>query len=206
MTVCQHKSVFLDEDETKCRVCSQSLTYPPRAPGLEDERDRKRDTRISAGEGHRKLTPVEVEASPSAPLLLCYCCKELLPPENFYANNSQTARNRGYRAWRCRACTAFRLRVQRQQNPAGIKLRDQERRKRYLIALTPEQREQERKRARTSRKDNAAAVKRYQARKSGVPVLRQRQGRQPIYLKPVCRVFQTCPLRPYCTTENKGLG
>ena len=65
--------------------------------------------------------------------------------------------------------------------------------------------EQERKRARTSRKDNAAAVKRYQARKSGVPVLRQRQGRQPIYLKPVCRVFQTCPLRPYCTVEAKGL-
>ena len=210
MTTCQHKSVFLDEDEEKCRACGQSLTYPRRAPGPEDARNRKRDTRIAIGENHRRYTPVEqeiiqveaeVEASPSTRLLPCSCCKEMLPPDSFYARNSPAARNREYRASRCRGCTAFRLRVKRQQDPEGMRQLDRERRERYLKSLTPEQREQETKYNRTSREANTAATQRYRARKEGRGVLKQRRGKNPVLLKPVCRVADTCPLAPYCVDK-----
>ena len=88
MTVCQHKSVFWDEDEEKCRACGQSLTYPPRAPGLEDLKSRKRDVRIAAGEHRRRdSSPVEVEAEVEQ--LLCHCCRMLLAPDDFYRNNRE---------------------------------------------------------------------------------------------------------------------
>ena len=72
-----------------------------------------------------------------------------------------------------------------------------------IDAMTPEQREHGREK--TSRKDNAAAVKRYQARQTGSPVLRQRPGRAPIHVKPICRVAASCPLRSFCTVEGKGV-
>ena len=63
MTICSHKSVFWDTDEWRCRTCRKSLTYPPRPPGLEDVKNRKRDVRIAAGEHRRRdSSPVEVEA------------------------------------------------------------------------------------------------------------------------------------------------
>ena len=58
MATCQHKSVFLDEDETKCRTCSASITFPRRAPALDDRQELKRDIRTTAGE-KRRTTPVE---------------------------------------------------------------------------------------------------------------------------------------------------
>ena len=91
MTTCQHKTVFWDEDEWRCRTCSQSLSFPARPPGPEDVKNQKRDTRIASGDKRRKHTPVvevqEVQASPSAPLLLCHCCQKMLPQNDFYRNN-----------------------------------------------------------------------------------------------------------------------
>ena len=177
MTTCPHKVVYLDEDETKCRVCSQSLTFPARPPGLEDEKDRRRDARIIAGESHRRYTRVEVEqdTQASTQLLKCFCCKELLSPENFYANNSPTARNRAFRSWRCRNCASFRSRTQRAQNPEAYRLRDRTRRTQYQESLTVEQKQQEKERR--NKTGNAAAQTRRRARQDGIPVPLQRPGR-----------------------------
>ena len=208
---CEHPagSRFWDGDESKCRVCGDSVTFPRRVPTAQDARDRRRDARITAGEHRRRdESPVvevqEVEASPSAPLLLCHCCKELLPANDFYRNNSQTARNRGYRASRCRGCTSFQLRVRRELNPEGTRQRDRARRERYIGALTPILRELEKQRRDTTR--NASAVKRYQARRAGTPVMVQKAGRLPIHIKPICRVAATCPLRTFCTGRKQRVG
>ena len=209
---CEHpaEATYWDGDEEKCRACGQSLTYPPRHPTAEDEKDRRRDARITAGEHRRRdESPVEVvEASPSAPLLLCYCCREMLPPENFYTNNSRTARNRGYRAWRCRPCAAFQLRVRRELNPEGTRQKDRARREQYVGALNPILREQERQRrgAAENTAGNALAQVRSRARQSGRPVPLQRAGRSPLWVKQICRISEGCPLRPFCSTEAKGLG
>ena len=187
-------------------MCSQSMTFPRRAPGPEDELERRRGTRIAAGERHRKLTTVEVEASPPAPLMLiCHCCRQILPWENFYANNSPTARNRGYRAWRCRRCTSFRLRVRRELDPEGTKRRGREQRARYAAGMTPGQRESEKQRRTKTKEATNAASRRYQARRRGTPVPLQRSGRLPVFIKPICRISEGCPLRRFCTIENKGL-
>ena len=207
--ICQHSATYLDVDEVKCWSCNTSLTYPARPPGPEDEKDRRRGVRIAAGEHRRRDEPqaiqevVQAEVVEVSQLLMCHCCREMLAPGDFYRNNSPTARNRGFRAWRCRACTAFRLRVQRQLDPEGTRQRGKERRARYQAALTPGQREMEKQRRDTT--GNASAVRRYQARQDGRPVPLQRSGRLSLHIKPVCRVFQTCPLRPYCTAEAKGL-
>ena len=140
--ICQHSATYLDVDEVKCWSCNTSLTYPRRAPGPEDERERRRNTRIAAGEHRRRdSSPVEVEAEVEQ--LLCHCCRMLLAPGDFYRNNSPRARARGYRAWRCRGCTSFRLRVQRELKPEAHQAAETGRgAQRYLIDdMTPEQRE-----------------------------------------------------------------
>ena len=218
MVTCPHKSVFWDGDESKCRICGDSLSFPRRPPGPADERERRRDRLVASGEKRRRdSAPVEVQEiiqvaqeveHSSSARLLCNCCLEMLPPENFYASNHQAAKKRNYRAPRCRGCTSFQLRVKRQEDPEGFRERDRARRARYQESLTTEQRQQEKERrgAAQDTAENRAAQTRRRARQDGRKVLKQRSGRQPIYLKPICRVFQTCPLRPYCTVEAKGLG
>ena len=58
---CQHPPTarYWDTDEERCRVCSTSLTFPPRPPEPDDTTELKRDKRIAAGEKHR-VTAVEV--------------------------------------------------------------------------------------------------------------------------------------------------
>ena len=200
--ICQHSATYLDVDEVKCWSCNTSITYPARPPGPEDAKDRRRDVRILAGEHRRRdSSPVEVEAEVSQ--LLCHCCRVMLPENDFYRNNHPTARKRNYRAPRCRGCTAFQLRVKRQLNPEGARQRGKERRARYQAALTPGQREMEKQRRDTT--GNASAVRRYQARRAGTPVMVQKAGRLPIHIKPICRVAASCPLREFCTVEGKGL-
>ena len=200
--ICQHSATYLDVDETKCRTCGQSLTYPRRAPSPQDKKDRARDIRLLAGELRRR-DELPVEVVQVSQLLMCHCCQKMLPQNDFHVNNHQAAKNRNYRAPRCRGCIAFRLRVKRQLNPERFRERGKERRARYQAALTPEQRELEKQRRDTTR--NAAAVKRYQARRAGTPVMVQKAGRPPIHIKPICRISEGCPLRRFCTIENKGL-
>ena len=97
MSTCQHKAVFLfwDEDEVKCRVCSQSLTFPARRPTAVDDTERKRDLRLAGGEKHRSnyalveqgIEDEDVEVGEEvvevAPLLTCRCCREVLPSDRF---------------------------------------------------------------------------------------------------------------------------
>ena len=217
MTVCQHKSVFLDEDETKCRVCSQSLTFPARPPAPADEKDRRRDRLAASGEKRRRdsspvedqvvtqhqdqeVTP-ERQAIPSTQLLTCSCCKEQLAQENFHHRNNPAAAKRLFRSYRCRGCVAFGNRIRRQQQPEAIRARDRQRAQRYYLSLTLAQKMQ----YRTSKEANNLATKRHRARQNGIPVLIQKAGRLPTLVKPICRVAATCPLRSYCTIEGKGV-
>ena len=201
---CEHpaESRFWDGDETKCRVCGDSLSFPRRVPTAQDAKDRRRDVRIAAGEQRRRdSSPVEVSQ-----LLICHCCRIMLPPENFYTNNSPAARNRGYRAWRCRPCAAFQLRVRRELNPEGTRQRDRARRERYIGALTPILRKLEKqRRGAGNAAGNALAQVRSRARQSGKQVPLQRAGRAPLYLKQICRISEGCPLRKFCSTEAKNL-
>ena len=138
--------------------------------------------------------------------LPCLCCRELLPLDSFSARNNPAAKSREFRASYCRACMAFRSRVKRESDPEGARQRSRQYRQTFLANLTPEQQDAYRQQRAAQPKDAVnAAGRRYQARKHGKNVLKQRPGRAAILLKPVCRVFETCPLRPYCTTEGKGL-
>ena len=137
----------------------------------------------------------------SAPSLLCTCCKQAMAPEAFHVSNRPGAKSRGYRAARCRPCTAFANRTRRQQDPEGVRQRDKERADRYRGAWTPEQR----MKYRTTKAKNNLAAKRHRARLAGIPVLIQTAGRLPTLVKPVCRIYQGCPLRQFCTVEGKNL-
>ena len=223
VSTCAHPSAsrFRDTDEMRCRDCSQSLTYPPRLPTPADETDRRRDA-------HRAHKPVEVQVeaeaeaevvevaidpmplsqrrevevnNPSTQLLICHCCKEKLPLESFHVRNHPAAKNRAYRASMCRGCLAFRARVKREADPEGMKQRDRGRRQRYWDSLTPVERE----RNRTGKEANTAAAQRHRARQDGRGVPLQRPGRLSIHVKPICRIFEGCPLRSFCTTQSKGL-
>ena len=204
--ICQHSATYLDVDETKCRTCGQSLTYPRRAPGPQDKKDRARDIRLLAGELRRR-DELPVEVVEVSQLLMCHCCREMLAPENFHHRNIPTAAKRQFRSNRCRGCTSFRLRIKRQQDPESTRQRDRARRERYIGAFTPEQRQQEKERrgAAQDTAENRAAQTRRRARKAGIPVMIQTAGRLPTLVKPVCRVAATCPLRSYCTIEGKGV-
>ena len=135
-------------------------------------------------------------------LLRCSCCEQMLPALSFTVRNHESAKNRQYRASICRPCKAFRLRVRREQNPEAARARDRQRGEKFRAenpgyfnqSKTPAQRE-----------DNRLAVARLAARQSGKPVMRQRPGRLAVLQKPICRVFESCPLRQYCTVEQKGL-
>ena len=210
---CEHPpaSRFWDSDEERCRSCNGSLSFPPRSPTRDDAKELKLESLSFRGDKRRAYTPVEavevevekaVEVEVEVQLLPCTCCKLMLPTDSFYTRNNPKAAKRLFRTSRCKGCTAFALRVKRQQNPE-LRERAKLRQARYQAALTPEKRERERQRRDTSA--NPSAVKRYQARKAGIPVMVQKAGRLPIHIKPACRVAETCPLREYCTVEGKGL-
>ena len=182
-STCAHESVLWDVDEYRCWTCSRSLTFPPRAPGSEDATDRRRDAR-------RTSTPVEeveeVEASPSTQLLICHCCKEMLPLESFSARNHPAAKNRQFRASRCRACMAVRLQHDRAQDPEGIRERDRLRNVGYREKARAEGQAPTPTEASTAA--NTLASQRYRARQDGRGVPLQRPGRRPIHVKPICKI------------------
>ena len=60
MTTCSHESVYLDIDELRCRTGSESVSFPPHTPGLEDEKDLRRDSKVAGGEKRRVSKPLEV--------------------------------------------------------------------------------------------------------------------------------------------------
>ena len=197
----------------RCRLCTASLSYPTRPPTPDDTRKLERDKRTTAGEKHRTTPVQDVEAQDveaqdvevqdvEARFLACTCCHQLLPPDSFHNRNSPKAATRFFKAHKCKGCTAFQLRVKRQQNPE-LRERQRQRQARYQAALTPEQRERQRQTRDTSA--NPSAVRRYQARQRGIPVLIQTAGRVAVHTKPICRVAATCPLKIYCTVEGKGL-
>ena len=72
---CQHPPAarYFDDDEERCRVCTTSISFPPRPPEPHDTTELKRDKRISAGEKHR-VTAVEVAEVVEVELLRCSCC------------------------------------------------------------------------------------------------------------------------------------
>lgn len=185
---CGSPAPFFDTDEWRCRVCGRSLTVPPRDARKGENPGEDRDA------GSPEFDPPR--------LLRCSCCEEMLPPLSFTVRNHESAKNRQYRASICRPCTAFRMRVKREQNPEAARARDRQNGEKFRAdhpghfnkPKTPAQRE-----------DNRLAVTRLKARKAGLPVLRQRPGKLAVLVKPVCRIAADCPLRPYCTTENKGL-
>ena len=216
---CQHPpaSRYLDSDEIICRLCTTSLSFPPRPGTPDDHLELKRDIRTIAGEKHR-VTPAQVAQEVQevqvvhevvqevqdveARFLACTCCHQLLPLDSFHNRNSRKAANRFFRSHKCRGCTAFQLRMKRQQNPE-LRERDRQRQARYQAGLTPEQRE--RQRLTRDKSENPSAVKRYQSRQRGIPVLIRAAGRVAVHVKPACRVAATCPLKIYCTVEVKGL-
>ena len=164
---------------------------------------------MEAGEKHRVTEPVEVEPvepiSPPVPLLACKCCRETLPLGSFARNIKNT--NRFQRARWCRACTAFRLRIRRQQDPERFRAKGRERRERHATNMTPERKAAAKlyRASESVRQSTNAAAARYKARQAGIPVLIQKAGRLPVFIKAVCRISEGCPLRPYCTIEGKGL-
>ena len=225
--ICEHPAAarFWDIDEMRCRNCGQSISYPPRLPSAEDARDRRRDARIVSGEHHRRTyAPVqeqevvevehgvqehgvqplqEADTQASTQLLPCHCCKQMLPPDNFYADNSAKAAKRLFRAPRCRPCTSFRLRIERERNPEAIRRRDRVRAEGYREKARAEGRAPTATKASTAA--NTLASQRYRARLDGRAVPLQRPGRLPVFLKPICKIFAGCPLRKYCTVESKNL-
>ena len=194
-STCTHESVLWDVDEYRCRTCSRSLTFPTRPPGPEDAKNRRRDSRRKVEDMQVEVEETEETEEETTQLLICHCCKEMLPLDSFHVRNHPAAEIRHFRASRCVGCTAFRLRVRRQQDPDGMRSRDRERRNpgQPRPATTAE-----------TIAANTAAGQRYRARQAGRPVLKQRRGKLSIHVKPICRVFETCPLRSYCTVE-KGL-
>ena len=184
-TTCPHPagSRYWDLDEERCRLCSQSITYPAREPGPQDKR------------GY--IPPVE----PVEKTLLCTCCHQILPLDAFGLNRA--ASHREQRAYACRVCAAFRQRMKRKADGPAVRKRDRSRMRAYLDK--PEKRAAHNETVKTHRETQNAAGRRRNARDKGIPVPIQRAGRAPIYLKQVCRISENCPLREFCTTENKGL-
>lgn len=132
--------------------------------------------------------------------LRCSCCKEHKPQFCFGGATSNTYREG--RANQCRGCTAFQRRVRRQQRGPEVTERDRLRAKEYRAGLTPEQKAK----YRVSEKAHNASRRRWYARKvQGRAVPKQRAGRIPLLVKPMCRIAASCPLRKFCTVESKGI-
>ena len=127
--------------------------------------------------------------------LRCSCCKEMLPQFSFHRERLKTTREG--RASACRGCVAFRNRIKREQRPTEVRERDRIRMEEYRAKVKTEGRDM----PRASAAANQAAVQRYRSRKQGRDVLKQRQGKNPILLKPTCRVIRVCPLAPYCVDK-----
>ena len=235
--ICQHIAVYWDTDEYRCRECARSLSFPPRQPTAEDEKDRRRYQLSAQGEGLRGVdrrraamscwacrakTTIPTKPGPAAcegcgqelvvvtadgdhqlppfvapRLLKCTCCHRALPQSSF--NRNAGAKHRECRNALCRGCQAFRAKVRREEG--GQELRDRQRQ------LAQEQRDRDKTagilptRTQAQVKANTAATRRYQQRQKGRLVLVQRRGSTPIHITPVCRVFMTCPLAPYCVDK-----
>ena len=224
-TACQHPPAaqYLDVDETRCRACATSLTFPRRPPTPGDAKDRQRDLLISGGEKRRVTEPLEVEdqevtqhqvqevlperqdtdtqAIPSTPSLVCTCCKLTLPLKEFSTN--LRALKRAQHSYQCRGCQAFRSRLGRELNPEETRRKGRERRQRYTANLTPEQQAAAKLRRRESLESTNSASRRYYARNArGRPVPKQRQGRPVLLLKVICRIRDNCPLASYCIDKE----
>ena len=133
-------------------------------------------------------------------LLRCSCCQQDLP--QFCFNRNPRAAHRDFRNGQCRGCVAFQRRVKREQNPKAARARDRQNGEKFR-AENPGY--FNKPKTAESKESNRLAVARLAARKSGRPVLKQRPGKLAILQKPICRVYETCPLREFCTTEGKGL-
>ena len=209
---CHHPPAarYWDTDEERCRVCTTSLTFPPRAPEPDDTTELKRDKRITAGEKHR-VTAVEVAEVEVAEvevaevgLLRCSCCRLSLVPEDFSARNDPTAKNRAYRAWACRRCQAAKVRAKRESALEGFRERDRLRSAGRWAALTPARREAVKQKRQESREHFNAATRRYQARKKGVSIPLRYRGGIRIHTAR-CPISPGCPLGESCTIQAKGL-
>ena len=204
---CQHPPAarYWDTDEERCRVCSTSLTFPPRPPEPDDTTELKRDKRITAGEKHR-VTAVEVAGVTAVEvvevedgLLRCSCCGLSLVPEDFSVRNDPAAKNRSYRASACRRCQASKVRAKRKLNPktflgcgTGSDRRDAQ------ASLTPAQREMVRQKRRESHDAILAATRRWQARQKGVSIPLRLQWRE----NNPSRGTPGCPLGESCTGKS----
>ena len=183
---CQHTTTFFDVDETKCRSCGRSLTFPPRAPAPNE----KAGNNVVVGrEGPRKKPPS----------LICTCCQKTLPATAF----NSFARNvhRGGKANLCRVCDNFRQRVYRLRDPEGYRRRTSANQTRFLARMSPDEKRQYQQLTPAGKQANAEADKRRRARQQGRPVMLQRAGRPAVHIKQICRVSASCPLRKFCTTD-----
>ena len=208
---CHHPPAarYWDTDEERCRVCTTSLTFPPRAPEPDDTTELKRDKRITAGEKHR-VTAVEVAEVEVAEvgLLRCSCCRLSLSPDSFYTDNSPAAKNRAYRAWACRRCHAFKVRARRESALEGFRERDRlrsaGRSAERSAELTPAQRATAKQQRQESRERINAATRRYQARQKGGSIPLRYRGGIRIHTTR-CPISPGCPLGESCTIQAKGL-
>ena len=162
---------------------------------------------------HRQQLPGTPDASGkvscgecSATLVLrCNCCKQLLADVGFYLDATQ--RNREFLTSRCRRCFSEHSRLKRLQDPESHRARARD----YSRKIQAERVAGERPPVSTGLTDEQkvqkmAAVKRVRARQGGQDVPRLRPGRGNIYIKAICRISRDCPLREFCTVEEKGLG
>lgn len=225
---CEHKPYFDGVDEWRCRYCGTVLAILPpqgrdlrgRDPGLQPplagfpasciscriEVQGQPDSagRVYCGKCNGVLVIVDGQGNHAIPpftaprLLECTCCHEFKPQFAFARMNSHHGKNREYRQHKCRGCMAFAARVRRETDGERLRaldrVRPSNRPRRTRPPLTEAQRQA-----------HLLSVKRYNARQQGRNVLKQRNGRQSILLKPICRVYQDCPLRQFCSVEAKGL-
>ena len=147
----------------------------------------------AAGDGSYRLPP---HVPPR--LLECTCCREFKPQFAFGRMNTHHGKNREYKQHKCRGCQAFRARVKRESDGERLRAMDRNR-------ATNRPRRISRPLTEAQRQAHLLSVKRYNARQQGRNVLKQRNGRQSILLKPICRVADTCPLKEFCTVEGKAL-
>ena len=206
-------------DEYVCWNCGRSLTFPPR-PAAPDEkkghqagpmkrRPKPEPVAIMAGTlscltCHHEHLPHQVDvagrvmcASCRSPLALqCACCLETLTDCAFYKNPAQV--RRGGFMNRCRPCTSNRNRAMREANPEGHRARSRDYSRRIQAERLAGERLPVHESLTTIQKHHhRQATIRSRARRDGEFVPKLRPGRGNIYLKPVCRISESCPLRAF---------
>ena len=221
-TTCQHPagSRYLDVDEIKCRLCNQSLTFPPRAPGPQDEKDYSPPippetysyddgtaaclacrTLQTPAVGDNGIARCTEEDCGRVLLLRCNCCKATLHVSDFYTDNQRPTReNRGMK---CRRCIAFYSLARRTANPEEHRARNAA----YSRKIQRERVEGKRPPVHESRtpeqkQRTAQANTRARMRESGIPVPKRKSGGNAIYLTQVCRIKDTCPLARFCVSKQ----